>query len=112
MMQVKKNAVVTIRYIMQNSHGDILENTLDGPPASYVHGSSGIVKSLQTQLEGLRIGERKQVFLLRLEDAAGDDFKFDVLIENIRAALPQEIKLGYPLNTVPVECAPGCICYY
>lgn len=112
MMQVEKDRVVTIRYIMQNSRGDLLENTMDGPPTSYVHGTSGILKTLQCQLEGLRIGERKKVLLFRQVDSAGDDFIFDVLIENIRVGLPQEIKLGYPLNTVPVECAPGCICYY
>ena len=112
MMQVEKDTVVIIRYIMKNSRGDLLENTMEGHPASYVHGSSGILKILQSQLEGLRIGESKQIFLSRQDDPVGDDFIFDVLIENIRAGLPQEIKLGYPLNTVPVECAPGCICYY
>ncbi len=28
MMQVKNDAIVTIRYIMQNSRGDVLENTM------------------------------------------------------------------------------------
>jgi hypothetical protein len=112
MMQVKKNAVVTIRYIMQNSRGDVLENTMDGPSASYLHGSSGILKTLQSQLEDLQTGERKRVFLFREHDAPGDDFIFDVLIEKIREGLPQELALGYPLTGVPVECAPGCTCYY
>jgi FKBP-type peptidyl-prolyl cis-trans isomerase SlyD len=112
MIQVGKNRIVTIRYIMQNSRGDVLENTMGGPSASYLHGGSGILPSLQGQLEGLTPGERKQVFLFRDRDAIPEDFSFDVWIEKIREALPQEQALGYPLTGMAVECAPGCTCYY
>jgi FKBP-type peptidyl-prolyl cis-trans isomerase SlyD len=112
MMEVKKNRVITIRYIMQNSRGEVLQNTIDGPSASYLHGSGGIIKSLQSPLEGLLAGERKQVFLFGENEGLEDDFIFDVLIEKVRDALPQEIILGYPLSGKAMECAPGCTCYY
>jgi hypothetical protein len=112
MNQVTKNTVVTIRFIMQNSRGEVLENTMAGPAASYLHGGSGIIRSLQVQLDGLQEGERKQIFLLKEYENLEDDFIFDVLIEKIREALPQEIALGYPLTGKAMECAPGCVCYF
>jgi hypothetical protein len=62
------------------------------------------------QLDGLKEGERKQVFLLNEAGGPGDHFKFEVWIENIREALPQELLVGYPLSGAARECAPGCIC--
>ena len=112
MMRIAENTIVTIRYIMQNSRGDILENTLDGPAASYLHGGSGILKLLQAQLDGLFAGEKKRVFLFRGQEALPEDFIFDVRIEKVREALPEEIRLGYPLPGIAVECGPDCSCYY
>ncbi|MEO6962759.1 MAG: hypothetical protein ABIY90_12360 [Puia sp.] len=112
MMQAGKNRIVTIRYIMMNNRGEVLENTLNGPSASYLHGGSGILPSLQGQLEGLTPGERKQVFLYRDRDAVPEDLSFDVWIEKIREATPGEQTLGYPLTGVAVECVPGCTCYF
>jgi len=112
MIRVGKDTVVSIRYIMRNSRGEVLENTISGPAATYLHGSSGILRSLQMQLEGLEAGERKQVLLLKKNENLEDDFTFDLLIEKIREALPQEIALGYPLTGVAMECGPGCVCFY
>ena len=112
MIRVANNTLVSIRYIMRNSRGEVLENTLSGPAASYLHGSSGILESLQVQLEGLQAGEKKQVLLLKKYESLEDDFTFDVLIEKIREALPQEIVLGYPVTGTAMECGPGCACFY
>jgi FKBP-type peptidyl-prolyl cis-trans isomerase SlyD len=112
MMQAGKNRIVTIRYIMMNSRGEVLENTLNGPSASYLHGGTGILPSLQEQLEGLAPGEKKQVFLYRDRDTVPEDLNFDVWIEKIREATPGEQTLGYPLSGAAVECAPDCTCYY
>jgi len=112
MIQVGKDTVVSIRYIMRNNRDEVLENTISGPAASYLHGSSGILRSLQVQLEGLQEGERKQVYLLKDYDNLEEDFSFDVLVDSIRKALPQEITLGYPITGMAMECGPGCACFY
>ncbi|MFI5124111.1 MAG: hypothetical protein ACHQDF_02235 [Chitinophagales bacterium] len=112
MTQVGKNTIVTIRYLMRNGRGDVLENTISGPSASYLQGGSGISGSLQVQLEGLQEGERKQVYLLKEYENLEDDFSFDILIEKIRDALPQEIALGYPLTGTALDCGPECACFY
>ena len=41
-MQIEKNNIVSIRYVMKNSKGDVLENTMNLDPVSYLHGSSAI----------------------------------------------------------------------
>jgi hypothetical protein len=112
MIRAEKNTVVTIRYIMRNSRGEVLENTLSGPSASYLQGGAAILESLQMQLEGLQAGERKQVCLSKENGNQEDDFNFDVLVEKIRKALPQEIALGYPLTGTAMDCGPGCACFY
>jgi hypothetical protein len=111
MSKVVKNKVVTIHYIMRNSRNEVLEDTRNGSPATYLHGGSGILEALQVQLEGLGEGAQKQVHLLK-GAGAPEDFVFEVWVEKIREAMPQEIVLGYPLTGTARECAPGCICYY
>jgi hypothetical protein len=112
MMQVGTGTVVSIRYIMRNSRGEVVENTISGPAASYLHGSEGIVASLQLQLEGLREGERTQAYLLKDYEKLDEDFSFDIVVDKIREALPQEIALGYPLTGTAMDCGPGCHCFY
>ena len=112
MIRVANKPVVTIRYIMRNSRGEVLENTLSGPSASYLHGGSGILESFRSSWRVYTAGERKQVLLLERYESLEDDFTFDVLIEKIREALPQEIVLGYPVTGTAMECGPGCACFY
>ncbi len=85
-------------------------------PVCYLHGSMAIEPRLQAQLEGLGPGERKQVYLRKGEGGADDDFSFDVLIGELRAALPEEMLLGYPVmrqDQIPAnnsECGYDCAC--
>ena len=63
MMIVTKNIVVIFRYIMKNNKGEVLENTMEGSPKCYLHGSAGIHPSLQVQFEGLKVGDTKIIYL-------------------------------------------------
>ena len=59
MIQVQNNTVVAFRYIMKNSRNEILENTMDGIPTVYLHGTPAIQSLLQEQLQGLQEGGKK-----------------------------------------------------
>jgi FKBP-type peptidyl-prolyl cis-trans isomerase SlyD len=112
-MEISRNRVVTIRYIMKNERGEVLEDTMaSGPSASYLHGGAGILLSLQAQLEGMTPGDRKMVSLLQERDQIPGGYHFDVWVEQVREASREEQILGYPLTGSAMECAPGCICYY
>ena len=108
---IDKNKIVALRYIMRNSKGDILEDTMNAAPVNYLQGSTGIMPVLQQQLEGLKAGDKKKVYLFKETCTADDDFEFDVIIDDVRAALPEEIMLGYPVQMTTAVCTDDCYCY-
>lgn len=109
-MMVGKNMVVALRYVMRNGKGEILEDTMQSAPVNYVHGTAGILPLLQQQLEGLERGNKKKVILSK-ENGADDDFSFDVVIDDVRTASPEEVMLGYPLQVTVEACDEDCDCY-
>ena len=110
-MQVERNCVISMRYIMKNRDGVILENTMASDPVNYLHGSDSIEKGLQAQLEGLKPGDRKKVYLMASSGLTTDDFEFDVVIDDINIATTEEILLGYPVNPYGKKCGDDCDCY-
>lgn len=102
-MEIAKERVVSLRYIMKNDAGDVLDNTMTGPAVQYVHGSGKILPQLEAMLEGLKIGD-KQSILVELPDR----FHFAIEINNVRAATPEEIRAGVPVAVD--ECGPDCCC--
>src|SRR3954464_3112063 len=104
MMCIAKDAVVAMRYIMRNSKGVVLEDTMHAAPVNYLHGSDGIQPLLQAQLEGLKPGDKKMVYLLKEHGLTDNDFSFEVIIDSVRAALPEEVILGYPVKIDTYTC--------
>ncbi len=107
MTGVANDMVIKIRYIMKNGCGEVLEDRM-AAGTSYLHGSMAILPLLQQQLEGLQAGDKKQVCLLKESGLTEDDLFFDVVIDQLRPALPEEVLLGYPILA---ECDEDCICY-
>jgi len=52
-MKITNNAIVTIRYKMHNSKGEVLEDMLEGSPVEYMHGRGNILPQLENDLLGL-----------------------------------------------------------
>jgi FKBP-type peptidyl-prolyl cis-trans isomerase SlyD len=111
MMTVAKNCVVSMRHIMKSSKGVVLENTMNSLPVSYLHGAAGILSLLQEQLEGLKAGDKKIVFLAATSGLTAEDFVFEVIIDQVRTALKEEIMLGYPVQANVQACEADCDCY-
>ncbi len=111
MMEIEKNRVVAIRYIMKNSQDEILEDTMAGSPVNYLHGSETILPLLQLQLNGLKPGNKKIVTLPATSGLTDEDFIFDVIIDDVRAAMDEEIMLGYPVKLNLQRCEADCDCY-
>lgn len=108
---ISDKCAVAIRYTMRNGKGDILEDTMNSDPVNYLHGSSGIHPLLQAQLEGLSAGNKKTVCLPTESGLVSDNFVFDVIVDDVRAALPGEIVLGYPVKLTVEKCEADCECY-
>ena len=111
MMCITKDTVVTMRYIMRNSKGVMLEDTMNAAPINYLHGTGSIHPLLQAQLEGLKQGDKKLVYLLKESGLTDEDFSFEVIIDNVRTALPEELLLGYLVNIDTGKCDIDCACY-
>ena len=111
MSTIANNVVVAMRYIMRNAAGEELENTMKSMPVSYLHGGTGIHTILQQQLQGLRAGDKKMVFLYKDTGTTSEDFNFEVIIDEVREALPAEILLGYPVQAEVQRCEADCSCY-
>jgi len=109
-MVIGKDIVVSLRYVMRNQHGEILENTMEGMPATYIQGSSGILPLLQQPLEGLKAGDRKKLSLPGSVTGSGELY-FEVIIDHLRESLPEELMLGYPVLLNEKKCEEDCDCY-
>ena len=108
---IDRDMVVAIRYIMRNDKGYVLEDIMKSSPVNYLHGSNGILLLLQEQLKGLKAGDKKRVYLLKNSSEADADFEFDVVIDDVRPAFPEEIILGYPVQITNAICNGDCCCY-
>ena len=108
---IRKNSVVAIRYIMKNSREEVLENTMNLDPVNYLHGSPAIQPLLQVQLEGLKAGDKKTIYLNAGSGLTNEDFVFEVIVDDVRAAFPEEMVLGYPVKLTFKKCETGCACY-
>lgn len=102
-MQVAEKTVVSLRYIMKNKEGEEIENTLNGSPVQYVHGTGKILAELEGALEGMKAGDRRSISIRTPEI-----FHFDVEISEVRVATANEIQTGSPHKEN--ECGPGCCC--
>jgi FKBP-type peptidyl-prolyl cis-trans isomerase SlyD len=111
MICVSENMVITIRYIMKNSNNEVLENNMQGTPVQFLHGTNNISIILQSQLNGLQIGDKKTVYLQKEHSAADDDYTFEVLIEHVRPALKEEVMLGYHFPANADDCDADCSCH-
>ena len=111
MMRIAKNCVVSMRYIMKDGHGQVLENTMNSHPVTYLQGAPGILLLLQAQLEGMKAGDTGKVYLDAAAGLTTENFSFDIIIDEVRAALDEEIILGYPVQSAVAPCEADCGCY-
>ncbi len=103
-MQIKKGKVVSLRYVMKDDDGEIIDNTMQGSPIEYLHGGGNILPSLEALLEGLETGTEKA---FTVHDAQlNKPIHFEIHIENIRTATDEEIEKRRVLK----DCGPGCCC--
>jgi len=112
MIAVANDIVVSIRYLMTNGRGEVLEDRMNVPATHYIQGSSAIDPGLQAQMGGLLAGERKIIRFRREESGLDDDLIFEVVVDGLRAATKAELLLGYPVIAGDAQCDPDCICHF
>ena len=106
-MKVEAGKVVSLRFVMKNAAGDVIEDIMDQAPVEYLHGSGNILPSLEAGVDGLQSGNAK--YFTFKNDGSGDEFQIDLVVDAIRPATAEEIKAGKPEKKAEI-CGPDCCC--
>lgn len=90
---IEKDVVVTMDYSLEVDGKEI-----DSGPIQFLHGYGNIIPGLETNVEGMTLGEEKAVFV-KAEDAYGQ-YDPDLEIDVPLTSFPEdfEIKLGHPMR--------------
>jgi len=59
-MQATKDRVVSIEYVLRDKQGEVIDQSQDGQPLSYLHGHQNIVPGLEQAIEGRADGDQLQ----------------------------------------------------
>lgn len=102
MNSVAAGRTIAIRYILKNSRGEALEDTMEGPPVTYLHGSGTILPALEAKLEGLKPGDARTILISGGQ--GDDDFTVEVTIDSICD------NTGQATVDHQANCGPGCVC--
>jgi FKBP-type peptidyl-prolyl cis-trans isomerase SlyD len=89
---ITKNSVVSFSYLLKNSEGQKLDFTTADAPHSYLHGHKQIVPGLEIAMEGLKVGDKKDV-QLTVEESYGE-VNPDLRLKMPREKFPPEMKIA------------------
>lgn len=62
-MRVAKETVVGIEYTLKDDQGNIIDASGDRGPMEYLHGAQNIIPGLEQGIEGLEVGDTKNVLV-------------------------------------------------
>ena len=62
-MKIASGSVVGIDYSLHLGDGEVIDASGPGEPMTYLHGEGQIVPGLESALEGLSVGDKKQVVI-------------------------------------------------
>ncbi|TAN77011.1 MAG: peptidylprolyl isomerase [Gallionella sp.] len=97
-MKIAKDTVVSLRYELFDSEGELLEKVED--PVSYLHGGyDGIFPLVEEALHGKGVGEHCNV-TMQPDDAFGEYDHALVEVE-ARSAFPEEVAVGMQFEGGP-----------
>ena len=96
-MKIGAKTIVALRYVMKNGQGEELANIMASEPVKYLHGSGAIIPGLEDTLTGLRIGDCRSVSLTpETSPELQGTFHFNIIIDDVRWATEEELKMGSP----------------
>lgn len=58
---VSKDKVVSMSYTLKDDEGKVLDASTEGNPLEFLHGHGNIIPGLEKALEGLKVGDKKNV---------------------------------------------------
>jgi len=67
---VREGSIVSIEYTLTDDSGQLLDSNVGKEPLTYIQGAGQIVKGLEAEMIGLKVGDRKKVHV-KPEDGYG-----------------------------------------
>lgn len=124
-MTVAKNKVIGISYTLFDGQGNLLEDNEGYAPILYLHGRGNIIQELETALEGLKVGDVKEVGInknlptvpIDSEEESSlplsnklesESLLYKVRVVLVRDSTLAEINSGFPLPESWCSQQPGC----
>lgn len=90
-MRVKPHVEVTAEYRLLDQDGVLLDESSNEEPLRYVHGTGKLLPALEEQLEGLAMGDKRDI-TLPPEQAFGHH-REELVFEAVRDNLPENVTL-------------------
>jgi FKBP-type peptidyl-prolyl cis-trans isomerase SlyD len=98
-MSIARDQVVSIRYTLRDDGGELIDESAEGEPLSYLHGHGNLIPCLERELTGKSTGDRVQV---KIAPADGYGEYDQALVQRVpRRALKgiPQVKVGMRLQT-------------
>jgi len=96
-MTVSKGKKISIEYTLKLEDQTVVDSNVGGEPLIYTHGSNQIISGLQKAMEGMKVGESKQISVKPEEGYKKVDEK--ALLEVDKKQIPPDaLKIGAPLK--------------
>jgi FKBP-type peptidyl-prolyl cis-trans isomerase SlyD len=97
-MDIQKNRVVSIDYMLKNSSGQIIDQS-DGEPLVYLHGNENIITGLEKHLEGKKTGDSVNCVIAPAEAYGERDDELVFTVSKKDFAEPDKIEIGMQFQT-------------
>ena len=95
---IAKNKVVSLNYCLKDTQGEELERADADKPMKYIHGGGTIVSGLENALDGLKVGDKKEV-TVKPEEGYGEIVsELRMKVERNKLPAGQEITVGMELT--------------
>lgn len=88
---IKNGTVVNLAYSLSGDDGEILDQADRENPFTYLHGAEQIVPGLESELEGLKAGDKKKVTVSA--DQGYGEVNPDLKLSVKRSQFPKELDL-------------------
>lgn len=89
---VTKNKIISMGYLLKNAEGQELDRADSNKPFSYLHGAQQIVPGLEKALEGMKIGEKKDITVPPEEGYGVENPDLRMVLD--RSKFPPEMNLS------------------
>jgi FKBP-type peptidyl-prolyl cis-trans isomerase SlyD len=88
---IQEGKVVNLIYSLKNDQGEVLDRADSDSPFTYLHGAQQIVPGLESALEGLSIGDKKQVTVQPADGYGEHDPNLKMTVK--RSQFPAKVEL-------------------